>query len=354
VRLFVDISAHGLGHLAQTAPILSALRSRIGALHLVVRSGLDEGVLRRWLGPDIHHIPSETDFGVVMASPFVVDRPRTLGRYQACHARSERIVDEMAAVIRREGCEAVLSNVGYFALAAACRAGVPAAACSSLNWRDIFAAYCADLPGAAPILAEMEKAYASADLFLRLVPGLPMARFATQVVSRPIARVGVRRREAIAAALGAGAEQPIVLCAFGGMLPPVPPPFVADGAFAVIGPDLWASSGLAPLSALDIPFPDLIASADLVVSKPGYGIVAELACAGTHSILISRNDWPEEPYLIRWLAERTRCTVVTDVLALDDACVAELVATPVERSDPALEAGGEHFVAERLEALVRG
>ena len=45
-RLLVDISSHGFGHLAQAAPILCELLRKRPEIHLTVRSGLPEAVLR--------------------------------------------------------------------------------------------------------------------------------------------------------------------------------------------------------------------------------------------------------------------------------------------------------------------
>ena len=40
MRLLATISAHGLGHLAQSAPVLNALRRRVPQLDLTVASTL--------------------------------------------------------------------------------------------------------------------------------------------------------------------------------------------------------------------------------------------------------------------------------------------------------------------------
>lgn len=354
MRLLVDISAHGFGHLAQTSLILSAVRDQEEVVDLVVRSGLDETTLREWLGPAIRHVPSDTDFGLVMRTPFSVDSAATLERYLAVHSRFRSAIDEVADLIRDERCAAVLSNVGYLAVAAAGRAGVPAVACSSLNWGDVLLAYCGAMSGADAILAQIDAAYSGADTFARLVPGMPMTRLRTTRIPAPLARVGTARREDVAATLQIDPRRPLVLCAFGGMLPPEPPPFLECEELATIGPETWVAAGAISARDLAIPFADLIASVDVVVSKPGYGIVAELGCAGTPSILVSRNDWPEEPYLLDWLAKRSCCTVVRHVADLDANLIRAHLASaragvPPRRATP----GGEAAVAQIVRAAAR-
>ncbi len=47
--------------------------------------------------------------------------------------------------------------------------------------------------------------------------------------------------------------------------------------------------------------PELLASADLVITKPGYGTFVEAACHGVPVLYLERPDWPEAPALCDWL-----------------------------------------------------
>ncbi len=48
---------------------------------------------------------------------------------------------------------------------------------------------------------------------------------------------------------------------------------------------------------------DCLASCDAVVTKPGYGTVAEAGCHNTPTLFVARGIWPEEPYLVHWLGQ---------------------------------------------------
>ena len=48
---------------------------------------------------------------------------------------------------------------------------------------------------------------------------------------------------------------------------------------------------------------DLIRSCDVLFTKPGYGAFTEAACNGARALYVARDDWPEEPWLSRWLIE---------------------------------------------------
>jgi hypothetical protein len=58
------------------------------------------------------------------------------------------------------------------------------------------------------------------------------------------------------------------------------------------------------LAAHDLRVSDVLGACDAMIAKPGYGSFAEAACHGIPVLFVSRNDWPEEPYLTRWLAAR--------------------------------------------------
>jgi len=353
MRLFVDITAHGWGHLAQTAPVVTALRQLEPALEVTVRSGLDPRVIRERLG-DVRHHPSDTDFGLAMQGPFSVDRQATLARYQAVHDVFDAHVESIAALIDGSAADIVFANVGYLAIAAARRAGVPVVACSSLNWSDLFRFYCSGLPGAEAIAERMDAAYRGADLFARLEPGMPMERFETRPITRPIARIGRRRRAEVAAAAGVAPDATLILCAFAGMLPPEPPPLLREpDGLTVLGPGAWASSGAIAADAMQIPFADLVASVDGVITKPGYGMVAELGCTAVPTLMVSRRDWPEEPHLLAWLSRHGRHVAVDDLAELSAPRVRQLLAGLAGSATRPAEPGGEADVVRLILAGAR-
>ena len=340
LRLLLDITAHGFGHLAQCAPVVAALREA-EPLELSVRSGLPGQVLRDRLGPIAQHIPADTDFGAVMRDAFAVDDAATLARYRVRHAGLPEEVRALAATLRRLRCEAVLSNVTYVAPMAAAAAGIPCVLFSSLTWHDVLRTCC---PEATDLAEEVMAGYRHATSIFRLVPGTGFHGLDSTAVTQPIARVG-RRRQDLLNRIGGDTCRPMALLAVGGMLPGIPPPLVhAPGEFRLVGPAVWQEAGVIPVETLGVPFEDLLASADVVVSKPGYGIVAELGCIGTPAVLVARPGWPEEPDLSNWLQERARCHVVgqwRDVTAAALRTCLSLPAPALERAKP----GGEATVA---------
>ena len=314
MHLLVDISAHGLGHLAQTAPVLDALHALAPDLRLTVRSALPRERLAQRIGAGFTHVPEARDFGFVMYNAVDIDLAASERRYREFHAGWPQRVAAEAAWLRHHGVDALLTNVAYLSLAGAAAAGIPAASLCSLNWADLFAHYFGGEPWAAEIHAQMLAAYNAGLGFLRVTPGLPMADMSRRHEIGPIARIGRRDRADVAQRLDLKQSERWILLAMGGIEFPLP---LQDwprtpGLNWLVPGELQI--GRDDVRSIDVPalsFSDLLASVDAVITKPGYGTFVEAACSGIPILYLERDDWPETPHFAAWLALHARAQVLT-------------------------------------------
>ncbi|MDK9704502.1 MAG: hypothetical protein OEL20_15320 [Sulfuritalea sp.] len=310
----VDISAHGLGHLAQTAPVLDALSSLAPNVRLTVRSALPREQLARRIGAEFEHIREARDFGFAMHNAVDIDLAASAQRYREFHADWPQRVAAEATWLRRHQVDALLSNVAYLPLAAAAEVRIPAAGLCSLNWADLFAHYFGNEPWAGKIHAQMLAAYNGVQGFLRVTPGLPMADLQQRHDIAPIAQLGRRDRARVAQLLDLDPNQRWALLAMGGMefrLPVTEWPLTPGLNFLV--PAAWKFER-DDIRSFDVPglnFSDLLASVDAVVTKPGYGTFVEAACSGIPILYLQRDDWPETRYLAAWLGTHARAEMLT-------------------------------------------
>lgn len=312
-HLFVDISSHGFGHLAQTAPVLNAL-SASRPLQLTIRSGLSKAQLARRIHQPFTHLHEASDFGFVMHDALRVDLASSAQRYQEAYANWPERVEQEAALLTSLQPRLVLSNISPLPIAGAAKAGIACMAMCSLNWADLFAHYFAAEPWAAPIHAAMQHAYASAQQFLRFTPGMPMPALNNLAIIGPVSTAGSMTREAIAQQLDLPLNKRWLLLAMGGIahrLPVEDWPHIEGVQFLI--PADWGVSR-SDCSVYDdsrLPFSNLFPRVDAVLTKPGYGTFAEAACCGLPVLYLRRPDWPEEPYLIEWLHANTRASELT-------------------------------------------
>jgi hypothetical protein len=322
MRLLAAISQHGLGHLAQAAPVLNALRALQPDLQLTIWSGLGRAALQsRIVGP-FQHRADAADVGLVMRDAMRVDSAASHAAYLAFHADWPARVSREAAWLRGQAFDRVFADIAYLPLAAAAQAGIAGVAMCSLNWADIARAYLAELPGMTQILAQAHAAYAAADLFLQPDPAMPMEDLPQRRPISPIAAQGRNRRDELNRKLGLPADHKLVLLGFGGI------GYQGRGGLPKLDATRWLTSDnwpaedrpdLIPFSRCDVPFLDLLASCDLLVTKVGYGSFVEANAHALPVLYLDRPDWPETPYLAGWLRQHGNAIAIDETLLFCDA-----------------------------------
>ena len=190
MHLFVDISSHGLGHLAITAPVLNALEKISPNLRLTVRSGIPPAKLHQRIQVPFELIEATSDFGYVMIDATHIDLAASAHAYRQAHDNWPARVAEELCFLTRLKPDLVLTNVSYLPLAAAAEAGIPSFSLCSLNWADLFGHFFGDQAWAVKIHGEMLAAYRSAQGFLRVTPGMAMPVLGNVQIIGPIAAIG--------------------------------------------------------------------------------------------------------------------------------------------------------------------
>ena len=352
-HLFVDISSHGLGHLAQAAPILNELGSRLPLLRLTVRSGLPEAKLRERLHVEFTHLAGRSDFGFIMHDAVSIDLVASAAAYREQHDDWVQRVAAEAELLATLAPDLVLSDAAYLPLAGAAQAGIASLSMCSLNWAELFAHFFGNEDWATPIHQQMLAAYRSAEFFLRLTPAMAMADLPRRRAIAPVAALG--RRVALNERLGLAPGKKLVLVAFGGFDTDLAAEhWPRSAGLHWLIPQSWsiARDDMSAFEPLDLPFADLLHSVDAVLTKPGYGTFTETACNGTPVLYLRRNDWPEQDCLIDWLERNGRCAEIgSDQLASErlPAALAALwqqSAPPLPKPDGAAKAA--QLIADRL------
>lgn len=361
-HLLLAVTAHGYGHLAQSAPVVGALARRITDLEVTLRSDIDPGFARRRLPVGFTQISEPTDVGLVMDGPLRTRWAESLDLYREFDAVYDQRLERELGLLQDLAPDLVLSDVPWLPLDAARRLGIPAVALCSLSWYDILRE-CPLSARVPPVLLErMRRIYGSAELFIRPAPSMPMAWLPNGVDVGPIAVRGPDRRAEIRGQLGLPAGCPLALMQFGGF----------DGFDPLHHwPEQeqvhWLVEDLGgrrrrdatAFGDLGLGVPDLLGSVDLLLAKPGYGSFAEAACNGLAVLYISRGDWPEEPALTRWIREQVPALEIplTDLIGGQLAePIAQLLAkgraAPVEPSG--IEAAADLIQPLLVSGLGRG
>lgn len=246
------------------------------------------------------------DVGVIQTDDLTVDRNATaaaLERWAAVYASQ---VSEEAARLREAGTDLVVGDVPPLAFAAAAAAGIPSVAFANFSWDWIY-----EHMGLGDAASDAALDYAGADTLVALTPNAPMPAFGRVTRVGLVGRASAFDRETARRQLGARAADcdSLALIAFrsdAGTLIELPPP--RDGIIyaCVAGSESPSWHGRRDLELLPAgaSFIDAVAAADVVVAKPGYGIIGDAGRAGTRLLYAARSGFPEDPVLLSWLRQR--------------------------------------------------
>ena len=302
-HLWVSISGHGFGHLAQTAPVINGLRARIPKLRVTIQSTLPRQKLAERINGSFQYVGELDDLGMIMVDPFELDLAASVAGYTAQLAEWPQRLARQQALLCGLRPNLLLSNVSHLAIAAGAASGIPSVALCSLNWADILEGCLAHHP-MPQLVATIRAAYRQADAFLAPTPSMSMPGLDGLVNIGPIATRGVNRRPQIIDTLGLPKHQRLVLVTLGGIQSRLPMEnWPRTPGVTWLAPDSWRISHPDVLAweSLGLDFLDGLASCDALLTKPGYGSFVEAACAGVPVAYVGRPQWPEAPALVQWL-----------------------------------------------------
>jgi L-arabinokinase len=305
--LVAYVSGHGYGHATRTAEVLRAVRERAPDLPITVCTSAPALLFEGVVGPPLSVRAVECDVGLIQKDALTIDEAGTVEAVRRFLSGWDEVVAREALWLRQAGARLVLGDIPPLAFAAAAEAGVPGIALGNFSWDWIYRHLGARQPALAAGATHAAEAYARAELLLRLPFAGDLSAFRRIEDVPLVARVPVFDKAKARLRLGLDAR-PVVLLSFGG----VGMPGLELAALGRLDEYLFlltgrAGGGEAPnlrrlesgdLRAAGLDYPDLVGAADVVVSKPGYGIVTDCIGARTRLVYTERGDFPEYPILV--------------------------------------------------------
>ena len=308
------LSGHGYGHMTRACEVLAELRRRAPSVPLAVVGSVPERLVRRAVPGPVTFRPATCDVGLVQLDALRIDEAATALRCREFEGTWEDRVGAEVSFLREAGVRMVVGDVPAIAFEAAARAGLPSVGLGNFSWDWIYRHLSARQPGLARSADLAASAYRRAALLLELPFAGDLSVFSRRervglVARRPrVAREEARRR------LGLDGR-PAVLLSFGGVGLPVldEGPGSRSEAFRWLRP----ADVDHRLEELDLAYPDVVRAVDVVVTKPGYGIVTDAIAAGTRVVYTERGDFPEYPFLVEGMIRHLACVHVgnADLLA---------------------------------------
>ncbi|HPG00782.1 MAG TPA: glycosyltransferase family protein [Kiritimatiellia bacterium] len=352
------ISAHGYGHGVRSSDIIRALVRLNPDVRFTLITMLPESFLRNRLpAGDWTFRAASFDVGMVQVDSIRVDVPATLAALTALYAQRTALVKQEVEFLRREKVDLVVADIPAIPLEAAHNARIPGIAVGNFAWDWIYAEFVERDPAWNDLINQIAEGYGCAQLLLRLPFSEPMAAFPRKEDIPVVAVPGLARRAELAAMTGAMTEKQWVLLSFTTLdldedaLDRIEQ--LRAYEFFVVRPLEWRRKNIYAIDRERIPFSDVLASADVVISKPGFGLISE--CVVNHKPLIyaDRSDFREYAVLVDSIRRHLRNVH----LPTGDLYRGELggalteIASQPEAPQP-MSAGGDAIAARRILSFV--
>jgi hypothetical protein len=312
------ISGHGFGHASRQIEIINALGLLSPRIRIVVRTAAPPWLFDRTLRVPATIVAGDCDTGVLQLDSQHLDAGETIRRADRFYATLADRADVEAHLLEEHDVGFVVSDAPPLACAAAARAGVSSVVVSNFTWDWIYAEYAEHLAEAPRLLDRIQHAYGSADSAWRLPMHGGFDGF-RRIIDVPfVARHATQSRDVVRARLGLPMDRLLVLSSFGGYgvkdvdlarLDCVDRYTVivthqGDGMNGLHGVHTLSENALYDES---LRYEDLVGAVDVVLTKPGYGIISECLANETPMLYTPRGRFAEYEVLVSEMPRFLRC-----------------------------------------------
>lgn len=296
------VSSHGFGHAARTCDVLQELVKMLPYAELHIVTGIPGNFFfSRVSGLNAVIHSRVLDVGMIQKDSIQVDLQRTLKELTRLYACCPESIAGEVAFLKSIHADLVVADIVPAAIEAADQAALPGVVVANFTWDWIYENQADASISKHPIVDLMRSQYAKAELLVELPFACPMNVFTHRVSVGLLAKAGGCRRDLISLAAGADVHKRWVLLAFrqldlkkralDRMMKN------SEVEWFSVEPLSWPESTVHMLNRRDFTFPDILASVDVAVSKPGFGIVSECLANQVPLVYADRADFAEYEYL---------------------------------------------------------
>ena len=319
------VSGHGFGHASRTIEVINAILVKRPETRIGVRTAAPRWLFDLTVKGKVTFSTLETDTGVVQVDSLTLDEADSIRRASAFHSDLVTRAASETRVLRELGAGLIVGDIPPLAFAVGGAAGIPSIGLGNFTWDWIYADY-PRVRLAPSLLPAIRTAYGKASMALRLPMSGGFENFSNVKDIPFIARHATRTREEVCKLLKLPADKPIVLASFGGYGIPgletdalakfkkytvittanLPlgrtrremPTAERKGSFISVNEEAMYDAG--------VRYEDLVGAAEVVVTKPGYGIISEAIANDAAVLYTARGHFPEYDVLVAEMPKYVR------------------------------------------------
>lgn len=311
------ISSHGFGHASRSIEVINAILARRPETRIGVRTAAPRWLFDLTVRGKVTFSTLETDTGVVQIDALTLDEADSIRRAASFHSDLVTRAASETRALRELGAGLIVGDIPPLAFAVGAAAGISSIGLGNFTWDWVYADY-PRVRLAPSLLPAIRGAYGKASMALRLPMWGGFESFSNIKDIPFIARHATKTRDEVCKTLKIPSEKPIVLSSFGGYgLPGLDTDLLAKfkkytvittatvpisrarkeiplserkGSFVTINEEAMYDAG--------IRYEDLVGASEAVVTKPGYGIIAEAIANDAAILYTSRGHFPEYDVLV--------------------------------------------------------
>jgi hypothetical protein len=300
------ITGHGFGHAVRSHQVIRALRAARPELRVCVRTTAPQWLFANPPGA-VEYSQQAVDVGIKQQDSLAMDLDETLRACRALLAEAPAIIEREVAFVKANNIRLILGDIPPLCFEIAARAALPSMSITNFTWDVIYAEYASGHPGFRAAAARMSDWYSRATLALMLPYPCDMSMFPVSEAIPWVARTSSITKRQARTKFALPETATVVLTSFGGLglerLPWKKLNRLRDFFFVATGDRHSREGNLLILPDTQSQYEDLIRAADAIITKPGYGIVADVIAQRLPILYTDRGEFAEYPRLVEALCD---------------------------------------------------
>jgi L-arabinokinase len=247
------------------------------------------------------------DVGIIQKDSLRMELGATLDAWRQLHSRLPQIIEQELKFIRDRHIKVIIGDIPPLCFEIAARASIPSVSISNFTWDVIYRSYVDEYPGFVPLIEMMTDFYGKATLALILPYACNSSMFTRKLAIPWVTRFSSLTRKKARTKFNLPEFSTIILLSFGGLglseFPWEQLKQQREFFFVATGGRRKLDANVLILPDAQDHFEDLVRAVDAVVTKPGYGIVADALANRLPILYTERGEFAEYPRLVEALSD---------------------------------------------------
>lgn len=300
------ITGHGFGHAVPMIEVIKKLKELSTDTSFFISTTVIEQLFKSNIEFGFKYNYRKNDVGAIQKDWFRIKKKETFEEYARFIKDKQNFISSQTEYVKDNNIAIIVSDIPALAFPVAKKSGIPGIAISNFTWDWIYSPFISEYPQYKYLIDGLKESYSQADILLQLPFHGDMSVF-PKIEDIPfITRRSSADRDDVLQMLNIdkNEKRKIVLVTFGGI--EFSSPFLKELGECKNYLFIWCGNTDGDLPSNIIIYPkiskiqhhDLVKVSDLVISKPGYGIVSECIANRTPMMYTSRDDFIEYEILL--------------------------------------------------------